>query len=89
MKYFFSLLFALTITLMVQGQQHVIIRFDNPDPITVKTFTNPAYDVASYVPGKYLDLVVWETEVETFLQQGYNVKVISTEAQDGCQPWRG
>lgn len=81
MKYFFSLLFALTLTLFVQGQQHVIIRFDNPDPITVKTFTNPAYDVASYVPGKYLDLVVWETEVETFLQQGYDVKVVSTDAQ--------
>ncbi|NCA85690.1 MAG: T9SS type A sorting domain-containing protein [Clostridia bacterium] len=81
MKYFFSLLIALTITLMVQGQQHVIIRFDNPDPITVKTFTNPAYDVASYVPGKYLDLVVWETEVETFLQQGYDVKVVNTEAE--------
>jgi hypothetical protein len=81
MKYYFSLLIALTITLMVQGQQHVIIRFDNPDPITVKTFTNPAYDVASYVPGKYLDLVVWETEVETFLQQGYDVKIVKTEAE--------
>ena len=70
MKYLFSLLFALTLTLFVQAQQHVVIRFNNPDPMTVKTFNNADYDVASFVPGKYLDLVVWETEVETFLQQG-------------------
>ncbi|MDD4741177.1 MAG: M14 family zinc carboxypeptidase [Bacteroidales bacterium] len=80
MKYLFSLLFALTITLIVQGQQRVVIRFDNPDPVTVKTFNNVAYDVASYVPGKYLDLVIYETEVETFLRQGYDVRVVSTEA---------
>ena len=81
MKYLFSLLFALTLTLFVQAQQHVVIRFNNPDPMTVKTFNNADYDVASFVPGKYLDLVVWETEVETFLQQGYDVKVVSTEAE--------
>jgi hypothetical protein len=81
MKYFFALFFALTLTLLVQGQQHVVIRFDNPDPVTIKTFNNASYDVASFVPGKYLDLVIWETEVETFLQQGFNVKVVSTEAE--------
>ena len=72
-----AMLFAITLF----SQEKVIIRFSNPEPITVKKFTQPNYDVAAYKPGEFLDLVVTDAEYQKILDQGYSVEIVKTIAE--------
>nr|NQU93856.1 carboxypeptidase regulatory-like domain-containing protein [Bacteroidota bacterium] len=63
------------------SQAKVIIRFQNPDAATVKTFTRSNYDVAAYKPGSFLDLVVLQNEFERLVDEGYDISIIKTEAE--------
>jgi hypothetical protein len=78
-----SLLFIIAIVFSIAlfSQEKVIIRFENPDQITFKTFTTSAYDVAAFKPGEFLDLVVTEADYQKILSQGYQAEVINSTAR--------
>ena len=58
-----------------------VIRFNELSPETVTEFTASKYDVASYKPGHFLDLVVDNKLYKEILHQGYNVEITQTESQ--------
>jgi carboxypeptidase T len=61
--------------------EQVVVRFDNPTNEIIKEFTTNDYDVASYKPGEYLDLVVHITDYNKLLDSGYEVRITQTEDQ--------
>lgn len=81
MKKNLLLVFAMFVAITLFSQEKVIIRFSNPDPVTIKIFTQPKYDVAAYKPGEFLDLVVTETEYQKILAQGYSAEIVKTMAE--------
>jgi len=79
-----SVLFLLAIVFSValfSQQNKVIIRFENPDQLTFKTFTAPEYDVAAFKPGQFLDIMVSEADYQKILSQGYQAEVVNSTAQ--------
>lgn len=74
---FLTFLFSLSII----AQQKVIVRFENPDPEIIKTFTKPGYDVAAFKPGSFLDIVIPEEDFDKLISQGYEIEIIKTEAE--------
>ncbi len=81
MKKLVLLLLAIAFAVAVEAQEKVIIRFDDPELSTIKTFTAPDYDVAAFKPGEYLDIVVTEADYQKILSQGYAVEIVRTTAQ--------
>jgi hypothetical protein len=61
--------------------ENFVIRFENPSPQVLKKFTQSNYDIASFKPGEYLDIVVNEQIYQTILELGYNVRITQTERQ--------
>ncbi len=58
-----------------------VIRFDNPEKYLVTNFVLEGYDIASYKPGVYLDLVVDRQEYENLISQGYSMRITQTAQQ--------
>lgn len=81
MKKSLFLLLTLFVSLTLSAQQKVIVRFNQPDQQTLKTFTKPGNDVAAYKPGSYLDIVIPEREFGKLVSQGYDVQIIKTESE--------
>jgi hypothetical protein len=81
MKHFLlvSLLFLFSTTIF--AQEKMVVRFNQPDPITFKTFTQPHIDVAGVSPGNYLDIVLSRAEYDNLLSQGYDVSIVFTMAE--------
>lgn len=79
MNKFFTLLLGLFLTLSVSAQQKLIIRLENPDAATAKYFITRQYDIASYRPGEYLDLVVDDPEFQHLKSEGYQFRVYQNE----------
>ncbi len=59
--------------------EKMIVRIDQPDMKTATYFQTMNYDIASYVPNKYIDLVVDEQEYQILKDKGYNPVVHTTE----------
>jgi hypothetical protein len=80
-KVFFtlSIFFIMNITLV--ASQQFVIRFDNPSQAIVRQFTSNDYDVASFRPGEYLDIVVNDEEYMRIVDLGYRVTITQTEEQ--------
>ena len=81
MKRFFTLLTMLFFVSIAYPQDKVIIRLENPQPEQVKYFATNNYDIASYRPAEYLDLVVSKNEFSDLLAQGYRFRLFQTEAE--------
>ncbi|MCD4698187.1 MAG: carboxypeptidase regulatory-like domain-containing protein, partial [Bacteroidales bacterium] len=81
MKNLFILIFILTGFHLVQAQEKFIIRVEKPSKSDFKEFYTNNYDIASYSPGLYIDLVVNKEQSDNLLQLGYNFSVIQTEQQ--------
>lgn len=64
---------------VLSASEKCVIRIENPTKQTVAKFQNGSYDVASYHPGKYIDLVVTESE-KSQLSRDYAFTVTQTEA---------
>lgn len=77
----FFLVLLLVFTISIFAQNMVVVRFDNPTNELVREFTSIAYDVASYQPGKYLDIVVNMEEYDRLLEAGYEIRITQTEEQ--------
>ena len=63
------------------ANERVLIRLDEPDKQTVEKFINGNYDVASYHPEKYLDLVIELSQYQLMLKKYPEIKILQTEEQ--------
>ena len=68
-------------TICLSSEERIVVRFDNPDDSIVNEFTLDEYDVASYKPGIYLDLVITLSKYEELVSQGYGIRITQTEEQ--------
>lgn len=80
MKKILLLIIPIIITSALYSQQ-IIIRLEKPAPAALNYFYDNDYDIASYRPGEYLDLVVPEDELSRLRSQGYDFKLFQTEAE--------
>ena len=72
---------TLAFSIVLQAQEKIIIRIENPDQFTVKKFNSENYDIAAYKPGDFIDLVVTQQEYEKLMNLGYQAEIIKTEAE--------
>jgi len=77
------LLISVVIFLCINASanERVLIRLDEPDKQTVEKFINGNYDVASYHPDKYLDLVIEVSQYQLMLKEYPEIKILQTEEQ--------
>ena len=70
--------------------ERMVIRLDNPSAETASYFYRSAYDLASYKPGEYLDLVVDEPTFQKLVQQnpGWRVTQRETQLKEALRPQR-
>ncbi|MBC8527699.1 MAG: carboxypeptidase regulatory-like domain-containing protein, partial [Candidatus Cloacimonetes bacterium] len=61
--------------------EKVIIRIENADKRTADYFYSNNYDIAAFVPNKYLDIVIPEENLTDITNLGYTFKIIKTESQ--------
>ena len=61
--------------------EKVIIRIENADRKTYDYFLSNNYDIASFIPDKYLDIVIIEENLTAISDLGYRFKNIKTESQ--------
>jgi len=76
---FIAFLISIIFTIAASAQQKLVIRLEHPDEKVVKHFIEQDYDIASYRPGEYLDLVVDETDYRRLQSQGYQFRIFQTE----------
>ncbi|MCK4979396.1 MAG: zinc carboxypeptidase, partial [Candidatus Delongbacteria bacterium] len=75
--FFISLYF----TTNIYSAEKILIRFDNPDKQTIEKFIHGNYDIASYHPDKYLDLVIEISHYSEMLKVHPKIKILKTEKQ--------
>ena len=83
MKRIFLISVLLFIVILIFSSQieRFVVRLNNPSLEEVKYFKTHNYDVASYKPGVYLDLVVDKSTYQNLISQGYTLKITQTENQ--------
>ncbi len=81
MKHFLFVSLIFLFSTVIFAQEKMVVRFNQPDPITFKTFTQPHIDVAGVSPGSYLDIVVSRAEYDDLISQGYDVSIVFTMAE--------
>ncbi len=74
-----SLLFIITNSLL--AKKKFVIRFNNPTLEIVNEFSSEKFDIASFKPGIYLDLVVNESQYREIEARGYDIEITQTESQ--------
>jgi len=79
-KNLFFLIFIFII-IALNSEEKMVIRFANPDGALIREFRNSQYDVASFKPEEYLDLVVTATEYQNLIDHGYDPTITQTEEQ--------
>ncbi len=57
------------------GDSKFVIRLENPTKDILKHFPRDKFDIASYIPGEMLDLVVNEQEYSLIQMQGFKTKI--------------
>ena len=81
MKSSLALLLAIAFSGILSAQENMIIRMENPGLEEVKYFSSKDYDIASFRPNEYLDLVVTPNEFKHLESQGYWFAIFQTEAE--------
>lgn len=67
--------------LNIIAEERFLARIDNPDKDLVLELNYQQFDIASYKPGEYLDLVLTQTSFDNLLNKGTAIHQIKTEAQ--------
>ena len=82
-KIFLSiLLVALVFTMLASATvEKFVVRISNPSNKEVSYFSQKGYDIASYNPNNYIDLVVTNDIYNSLLAKGYNLQITQTESQ--------
>ncbi len=63
------------------SEERMVIRFHQPDKSIIEEFNHKKYDVASYKPDEYWDIVVSQNEYDRIIGLGYVVDIVQTEDQ--------
>jgi len=61
--------------------QSVIIRIDEPDEELLFWLTKEGFDIASYRPAEYVDVITERSKLVSFESRGYRAEIIQTEAE--------
>lgn len=77
----YILVLFLVIAFSIFAQEMVVVRFEYPTNEIVREFTSQNFDVASYKPAEYLDIVVTLDEYNRLLEYGYEIRITQTEEQ--------
>ncbi|MBN2017952.1 MAG: T9SS type A sorting domain-containing protein [Candidatus Cloacimonetes bacterium] len=77
--FLFVLVLALLISIPLFAEK-VIIRIDNPGQAIASYFLDNGYDIASYFPGKYIDIMIAEEKLPEITALGYDFKITNTES---------
>lgn len=59
--------------------ERMVVRIESPEHNLVSGLMNQGYDIASYRPGEYLDIVVTDAEKEQLLNTGLQLEITQTE----------
>ncbi|MCB0806324.1 MAG: carboxypeptidase regulatory-like domain-containing protein [Bacteroidales bacterium] len=81
MKYFLLLSLAFLFGVCAFAQEKSLVRISNPGKYDYQKLTKEGYDIASWAPEKYIDLVVDKMEMAQIELMGFDPKVIQTEEQ--------
>ncbi len=77
-----KILLSLTVILIVANLysiKRMVVRIDNPASEIVASLLDQGYDIASYRPGEYLDVVVTDAEKEVLINTGLQIEITQTE----------
>jgi carboxypeptidase T len=80
MKLFFTLIGCL-ILIGLHAQERFVARITNPKPDALIEFLKTGYDIAAFVPDKYIDLVVTQQGYQALQAKGYSPFITQTEKQ--------
>jgi carboxypeptidase T len=67
--------------LNVHAQERFVARINFPEIGDLSEFLKTGYDIASFSPGKYIDLVLDQQEFQILLAKGYSMTITQTEKQ--------
>jgi carboxypeptidase T len=81
MKKFLIALLGLGWMLTVQAQERFVARIDSPGVNDLSEFLKTGYDIASFAPGRYIDLVINHEELQYLQTSGLQVRITQTEEQ--------
>ncbi|NOX48763.1 MAG: hypothetical protein GXO89_17475 [Chlorobi bacterium] len=70
-----------TIANLLSAQEKAVVRISNAKQADFINLTKKNYDIASYKPGFYLDVVIETENINKLEAEGYSVTVVQTEAQ--------
>jgi carboxypeptidase T len=76
-----SLFFLFIIISSVVFAQDIIIRFNEPTADVLKLYKSTNYDIASYKPGYYLDIISSQQHFNELKNSGMDVSIFQTKAQ--------
>ncbi len=65
----------------VQAQDRFVARLSSPQVSDLNEFLKNGYDIASFSPGKYIDLVLDQKTFENLTLKGYSLVITQTEQQ--------
>ncbi len=71
----------LAVFLLAENTTRFVVRIDNPSKEDVTYFYNNHYDIASYKPGEYLDLVVNSELFKKIKSMNYKAYITQTEEE--------
>jgi len=80
LKVIFCLIMIIILSTL-KSEEKFVIRFNEPDNEIVEEFTSEHYEVASYKPGIYLDLLVNNRIYEELINRGFDLEITQTETQ--------
>ena len=76
-----SLVAALFIFSFLFSEEKMVVRFENPTSAILNEFLTTDYDVASYKPNFYLDIVVTISQYNELISRGFDIQITQTEKQ--------
>ena len=81
MKKIFFFLAFLAVANLINAQEKAVVRISNAKQADFINLTKKNYDIASYKPGVYLDVVIELENIKSLEAEGYELKIVQTEAQ--------
>jgi carboxypeptidase T len=81
MKNLLLTLVSLIFICSLQAQERFVARISSPQVTDLSNFLKKNYDIASFFPGKYIDLVVDQQQYQDLVAQGYSLAITQTEKQ--------
>lgn len=71
----------MSLFISITAQENLVIRLENPSPEAMKYFITNEYDIASYHPAEYLDIVVDSAEFQRLVRLGYEFRIFQTQSE--------